>query len=382
MENIRVLVLLLFSMQLSFAQAIYQDIQSDRLDETRELKIQLPRNYDPEAKREYPLILVFDGDYLFEPVAGNIDYQSYWEDIPDCIVVGVKQGAKRENDFRYDEDSYFPAQDSAAFYEFIAAELLPFMENNYNISSFKIIVGHDLSANFLNYYLFKDSPLFRAYIVLSPDFAPEMINRLSQRLSIVTKEIFYYLATGDADISALRTDVLEANTALGAISNSKFHYKFDDFDDANHYSLVGRGIPRALNQIFSLFKPISAKEYNEKLITFELGPFEYLVKKYEDIEYFYGFEKKLIENDIRAVAAAAELKDDLDALENLSKLVKKEFSDSMLSAYYLGLYQEKAGNLKRALQRYQSGLLLEPSQFIDKDILLEKMYTLKEELKK
>ncbi|MBT8324772.1 MAG: esterase, partial [Winogradskyella sp.] len=194
MENIRVLVLLLFSMQLSFAQAIYQDIQSDRLDETRELKIQLPRNYDPEAKREYPLILVFDGDYLFEPVAGNIDYQSYWEDIPDCIVVGVKQGAKRENDLRYDEDSYFPAQDSAAFYEFIAAELLPFMENNYNISSFKIIVGHDLSANFLNYYLFKDSPLFRAYIVLSPDFAPEMINRLSQRLSIVTKETFYYLA--------------------------------------------------------------------------------------------------------------------------------------------------------------------------------------------
>ncbi|NNF86147.1 MAG: esterase, partial [Winogradskyella sp.] len=285
MENIRVLVLLLFSMQLSFAQAIYQDIQSDRLDETRELKIQLPRNYDPEAKREYPLILVFDGDYLFEPVAGNIDYQSYWEDIPDCIVVGVKQGAKRENDFRYDEDSYFPAQDSAAFYEFIAAELLPFMENNYNISSFKIIVGHDLSANFLNYYLFKDSPLFRAYIALSPDFAPEMINRLSQRLSIVTKETFYYLATGDADISALRSGILEANTALSAISNSKFHYKFDDFDDANHYSLVGRGIPRALNQIFSLFKPISAKEYNEKLITFELGPFEYLVKKYEDIEY-------------------------------------------------------------------------------------------------
>ena len=54
----------------------------------------------------------------------------------------------------------------------------------------------------------------------------------------------------------------------------------------------------------------------------------------------------------------------------------------MLSAYYSGMLQEKSGNLKRALQRYQSGLLLEPSQFIDKEVLLEKMYEIQDELKR
>ena len=54
----------------------------------------------------------------------------------------------------------------------------------------------------------------------------------------------------------------------------------------------------------------------------------------------------------------------------------------MLSAYYSGMVQEKYGNLKRALQRYQSGLLLEPSQFIDKEVLLEKMYEIQDELKR
>ncbi len=363
------------------AQAIYKTIDSYKLDGKRELKIQLPRNYDPETKRKYPLVLVLDGDYLFEPVAGNIDYQAYWEDIPDCIVVGIKQGKTREDDFFYDADTFFPAHEGADFYEFMAAELLPYIEDNYSASNFRVIVGHDLSANFINYYLFKDEPLFRAYIALSPDLAPEMENRLKERLSILKEETFYYMATADSDIKALRNAILECDAKLKSITDPKLHYKFDNFEDANHYSLVGRGIPKALNEIFSLYKPINGKEYNEKVLTFEGSPYDYLTKRYEDIAYFYGFEKKVIENDIRAIAAACNKKDDLESLEKLSKLVKKEFPESMLSAYYLGMYYEKEGNLKKALQRYKSGLLLEPSQFIDKEIMLEKMYEIQDAMK-
>ncbi len=363
------------------AQAIYKTLDSYKLDRACELKIQLPRNYNPEEKRSYPLVVVLDGDYLFEPIAGNIDYQAYWEDIPDCIIVGINQGTTREDDFFYDEDTFFPAHDGAYFYEFIAAELLPYIEDNYSSSNFRIIVGHDLSANFINYYLFKDEPLFRAYIALSPDLAPEMQNRLFERLSSINQETFYYMATADADIKILRNAIIECDAKLKTITNEKLSYKFDNFKDANHYSLVGRGIPKALNAIFALYKPINGKEYNEKILTFEGSPFEYLTKKYDDIEYFYGFEKKLIENDIRAIAAACNKKNDLESLEQLARLVKKEYPGSMLSAYYMGMYYEKEGNLKRALQRYKSGLLLEPSQFIDKEVILEKMYDTQEALK-
>lgn len=380
MKNFYTLIICCFLALNLKAQSIYKTIDSYKLEGERELKIQLPRNYDPEEKRTYPLIVVLDGDYLFEPVAGNIDYQAYWDDIPDCIVVGIKQGATREDDFFYDDETFFPAHDGAAFYEFIAAELLPYIEDNYKASNFRIIIGHDMSANFINYYLFKDEPLFRAYVALSPDLAPNMKTRLQQRLSILTKETFYYMATADADVLALRTSIVESDSIIKTVQNEKLHYKFDDFEDANHYSLVGRGIPKALNEIFGLYKPINSKEYNEKVLTFEGTPYEYLIKKYEDIQYFYGFEKKLIENDIRAIAAACNKKDDIESLEKLSKLIKKEFPDSMLSAYYLGMYYEKTGNLKRALQRYKSGLLLEPSQFIDKEIMLEKMYDMQEEM--
>jgi tetratricopeptide (TPR) repeat protein len=233
----------------------------------------------------------------------------------------------------------------------------------------------------MNFFLFKDTPLFRAYIALSPDLAPMMSIRLKERLSIMEQETFYYMATADADVKVLRNAIIECDAQLKAIENKALRYKFDNFEDANHYSLVGRGIPKALNEIFALYKPISGKEYNEKILPFEGSPYDYLIEKYKDIEYFYGFEKKLIENDIRAIAAACNKKDDLESLEKLAKLVKNEFPDSMLSAYYMGMYYEKEGNLKRALQRYKSGLLLEPSQFIDKEIILEKMYETRDAMK-
>ena len=54
------------------AQTQYEEISSIKLDETRQLKIQLPRNYESNVEKTYPVIVVLDGDYLFEPVAGNV----------------------------------------------------------------------------------------------------------------------------------------------------------------------------------------------------------------------------------------------------------------------------------------------------------------------
>lgn len=378
MNRIAYFVILCFFSQVMYSQVIYETFQSSKLAESRELKILIPRGYDPEANIEYPLVIVLDGDYLFEPVVGNIDYQSYWDDMPSCIVVGINQAETRKKDFSFSEDNFLPVQDSASFFEFIGMELIPYIEDKYSASEFRIIIGHDLSANFLNYYLFKEYPLFRAYISLSPDLAPFMETRLQEKLSTIDFDLFYYMATADTDVKALRERILVTDEILATIDNPKFHYRFDDFEDANHYSLVGLGIPKAINQIFTLYKPISRKEYTENVLTYEAGPYEYFVKKYQDIETFYGFKKSPIENDIRAVAAASIKLDDMESLENIAKLAKKEFPDSMISAYYMGMYYEEKGIIKKALQYYQSGLLLNPSEFIDKEMLLDKMYDLKE----
>ena len=378
MQKITLLLLFLVSISIN-AQVIYQPIESLKLGETRDIKIQLPRNYNPEDKIQYPLVIVLDGDYLFEPFAGNIDYQAYWGEMPQCVVVGVNQSESREKDLFYDKEIYFPAHEGASFFEFIGMELIPFIESNYNVSQFRIVAGHDLSANFINYYLFKDNPIFRAFILLSPDLAPEMTSRVQDRLTSLNNDTFYYVATAENDLDYLKEKIVGHNAQLNMLNNLKVHYRFDDFKDADHYSLVGLGIPKALNEIFSLYKPINKKEYTDQVLTYEEGPFKYLQKKYADIKYFYGFEKKVVENDIRAVAAAGLKNDDRDALKDLSKLARKEYPESMISAYYTGMYWENENNQKKALHSYQSGLLLEASDFIDKEMLLDKIYTIKDQ---
>lgn len=377
MQRITFLLLFLINASLG-AQVIFQPFDSEKLGERRELKIQLPRNYDADTKAQYPLIIVLDGDYLFEPFAGNADYQAYWGEMPKAIVVGVNQRTSREKDLFYDKEIYFPAHEGASFFEFIGMELIPYIESKYNVSDFRIVAGHDLSANFINYYLFKDYPIFRAFILLSPDLAPEMTMRVQERLSTINTDTFYYVATAENDIGALKERIVQHNGQMASLNNPKVHYRYDDFEDADHYSLVGLGIPKALNEIFSLYKPINKQEYTDLMLTYPDGPLKYLEKKYADIKFFYGFEKKVVENDIRAVASAAMKNDDRNALRDLSRLARREFPDSMISAYYTGMYYENENNLKKALHNYQQGLLLNASDFIDKEMLLDKIYTIKD----
>ncbi|WP_353777355.1 alpha/beta hydrolase-fold protein [Winogradskyella sp. 3972H.M.0a.05] len=381
MRNLITLLLVCVMTQTLSAQAIYKEIDSDKLGEKRKIKIQLPRNYDAKDAYGYPLVVILDGDYLFDPVAGNIDYQAYWEDVPDCILVGIKQSDTREDDFVYDDLNLLPTETGDQFYQFVEKELLAFIEKNYNTSGFRIIIGHEQGANFVNYFLFKPSPVFSAYIALSPEIIPELADKLQEKLTNVTKDTFYYLATADEDIAMLRNDIEACNLKLSTVENEKFHYKYDKFTDANHYSLVGRGIPKALNSIFYLYKPITRKEYTEKVLTFEGSPYEYLMKKYQDVENIYGFKKLVSENDLRAIASASKKKDDIESLKNLSALAGKSFPESMIRPFYSAMYYEMNGELQRALKTYQSGLMLKPSQYIDKEMMLEKIYGLKEELK-
>ena len=74
------LLLFLVLPMIAFSQPEYKTVESKILRQKRDIKIQLPRNYNSNSEKTYPVIYVLDGDYLFEPVAGNVDYFGYWED--------------------------------------------------------------------------------------------------------------------------------------------------------------------------------------------------------------------------------------------------------------------------------------------------------------
>lgn len=379
MKKFTLLTLLLFFQVSIFSQTLYEDYRSLKLDQNRKLKIQLPRNYDKNVEKKYPVFVVLDGDHLFEPVAGNVDYFSYWEDMPESIVVGIIQSKTRKEDCRYDEAESLPVNKGAEFYEFIGQELMPYLDETYRTAKFKIIVGHDYTANFINYYLFKDNPLFQGYINLSPELAPFMSNRIHNKLSSTSKKTWFYMATATNDANNIMKSTVKLNDSLATIENNKLHYTFDNFENSSHYTLVGRGIPSALEKIFEMYRPISRKTYKEVILNLETSPYDYLVDIYHTTEDLYGIKRKIRINDFIAISTALEKKENWDELEPLGKLAIKEHPDAMLGHYYLGIYYEQIGEPKKALRAYENGFLKEEVAFLTKDYMLEKVEKIKED---
>ncbi len=361
------------------AQVKYENFQSSKLGGERQIKIQLPRGYNTNEEKYYPIFVVLDGDYLFEAVAGNVDYYSYWEDMPEAIVVGINQVDTRYDDCLYSEQNSLPVETGAAFFEFLGMELVPYIETNYRTANFRVAVGHGNTANFINYYLLKSNPLFQGYIVVSPELAPNMLDYIPESLSKMESKLFYYLANSSADSKSLKQMSEALHSDISAIENKNLSYSFNSFENATHYSAPAHAIPNALQNMFKVFQPISKEEYKEEILELEISPVVYLEEKYQAIQDLFGIDKQILINDFRAIAAAIEKTELFEYYEPLGKLARKQYPKTLLGNYYIGRFYEETGEPKKAMKTYQSAYTLDEIAGITKDKVLELADAIKED---
>jgi hypothetical protein len=348
----------------------------------RELTVSLPPSYKIDPKRTYPLLFLLDGDYLFDPFEGAIKYGYYWDDLPELIIVGLSQDKERDADCALDEASGLPEGSGADFFEFIGGELIPYLQKKYRISPFKIIAGHDVTASFLNLYLYKDAPLFNAYISLSPELGLEMETRIAERLAGFKQNIFYYQSSSDGDIKKMKEKITALDTNIKAVVNPSLNYKYDDFKEASHYSLVLYSIPSALYHFFSTYQPISTTEFQEKIVKLESGYVNYLKNKYDILEKTLSIKLNIRINDFKAIEAAILKNKAYPELEQLAQLSRKMYPKTMLGDYQMALFYENTGDLKNAARYYLNAFQLQPVGSLTKDMMLDKATELKAQLKK
>ena len=379
-----VLVFLLSISFYSFSQKITDTIVSQKLKEDREFTVSLPESYAKNKTKKYPVIVLLDGDYLLDPFQGALNYGAYWDDLPEVIIVGITQNKKDErySDCTFDSETGLLEGKGERFFEFIGQELLPYIENTYRIAPFKIIAGHDVTAGFLNFYLYKDQPIFNAYISLSPELPTSMEEIIPQRLSTINQSIFYYQATADGDIKTAKKRIIQLDSAVATIKKPNLNYLFDNFKGASHYSLVLHAIPNALYQFFGIYQPISVTEFNEKIAILPSGYVDYLIKKYEVIENSFAIKIPIRVNDFKAIEAAILKNKAYNELEGLSTLAQKNYPKSMLADYELGLMYEKNGDSKKAVKRYQMAYQKDEIGNLTKEMMLNKVDDLKKDFAK
>jgi predicted alpha/beta superfamily hydrolase len=366
-----------------FAQRKKEEFYSSKLGENRTITIVTPPYYKDEKDKAYPLVIVLDGEYLLDPFAGTFNYTAYWDDLPEVILVSINQNKDnmREADTEYDPETGLPYGKGADFYEFITQELIPYIEEGYNVAPFRAIAGHGITAGFINAFLFKDKPVFNAYISLSPKLTENMELMLPARLSAVKKPVYYYMAVGDGDVGSIQKRTKILNDSLATVNNPVVKFKYEEFKDASHYAVAPRAIPSAIYHIFSCYQPISSTEYETKIVTLPSGYAKYLEDKYDEMEKNLGFRIPIRLNDFKAIEAAILKNGVYDELRDLGDLARKNYPKTIFGEYYTGLFFEMTGDKKRAIKTYVNSYSLKGLAEYNKDFMMEKAETIKSELK-
>jgi predicted alpha/beta superfamily hydrolase len=366
-------LLLLFFLNISFSQTIYENFESDFLKDTRELKVQLPRNYNENLSKEYPLIIVLDGDYMFEAVSGSVDYLSYWGNIPESIIVGVNQINTRYDDCSVlDNIDFVPISSTANFYDFISEELIPYFDKNYRTTKFKVAVGHETTANFINYFLLNNKTSFSGFIAISPKFSYNMENYLIERFDKIKTNVFYYLASSDRDFKSIDERTKELSRNLNSSKNELISFKYKQYNNLTHYNLPIHSVSEGFEHVFATYSAINSIEYDSVLKNTALSPVKYLINKYDNIANYYDINKTILVNDIRAIEKYIEESEQFKYYKDLSKLAIDKYPKTILGSYYMGLYYERSGDAIKAMHIYRSAYTLEDVAGITKDELLER----------
>jgi len=368
----------------AFSQISTDTMVSRHLNENRIITVSLPASYHKNKEKKYPLLVLLDGDYLFNAFYGALSYGNYWDEMPETIIVGIHQNKnnERESDCEIDDATGHPIEKGLKFFDFIATELLPNLEKKYRITPFKTIAGHDLTASYLNLFLYKESSPFSAYISLSPELANGMEAQIPKQLSKTRTPVFYYQSYSDKDLKEYQEGIKVLHSNILTIKNENLHYKQDEFKDASHYSLVLHSIPNALYHIFESYQAITPLEYNEKIVVLPSNYVSYLTKKYDNMEKYYGVKIPVRMSDFNAIESAILKNKMYNELEELSILARKNYPKTMLADYELAVMFEQKGDLKRAAKYYQDAFLKDEVGQLTKDMMFEKADSLKKSFAK
>ena len=363
-----------------YVSRLNDTILSKYLNEKRAIEIQLPRSYETEVDKNYPLMIVLDGDYMFNIVSGSVDYLSYWGDIPENLVVGINQKDTRFQDSSvFDNITYTPISSTASFYDFIVNELIPYFSKNYRVSNFKVIVGQERTANFANFFLLKNDPQIRGVISISPKISENMNRYLNENLSKSNSKIVYTLSSSKRDFESIFKNVSELTASLDSIENKNLRFESLIFDKENHYILPSVSVPKSIRSTYSMYSDIDKIEYDSIISKLETSPIDYLKNKYQLIKEFYDLDKTISMNDFMAIEEFIEENEFFNLYDELSELAKQEYPGTILPSYYKARFIEETGDPKKAMYIYRSAYNMKEVKGLTKEYLLELAERIKED---
>lgn len=158
------------------AQPVPVQIESKVLAETRTILVRTPASYAGGA-RAYPVLYMTDGDRQIGHTAAVVDYLAREGRMPEVIIVGINN-TDRTRDLTPTKveameggGQRFPMPTSGGgdrFLDFIASEVIPYVEKNYRTQPYRVLAGHSFGGLFAMHAFLTRPALFQGVIAVSP----------------------------------------------------------------------------------------------------------------------------------------------------------------------------------------------------------------------
>ena len=350
----------LFSFSLLAQKTINKEYDSQVLESKRNFKIYLPEGYEEDEKKNYPLAIVLNGDYLFDLYVGNSVLFSKRDKAPKQIVIGISMEKTKRKDISFDSNSGRLTADANNFYEFLRDEMLFYIESNYRTSPFITLVADGYSANFITHFLKEKTAFINSFVCINPNFSDFIGKELeSYRLERLQQEdnTFYFYSNNSSSFSPNKqVKISRLQKGLTTLDIKNFNIVNDTLNTSSSISAISEAIPRALTNVFEIYSSISKEEFEKNIK--ELSPpdaIEYLENKYLEIEFLFGSNLGIRERDIYAIEDIIIDKENGDYLRDFGDMILKIFPSSPLGDYYIGRFYETGKMYKKALKYYKIG---------------------------
>jgi len=233
------------------------DLHSEVLGEDRTLLVSRPEG---AIGHPLPVIIVLDGSFNFAHTSSTVDLLSRQGLIPPSLVVAVTNTV-RERDFTAVPGASPLTGGADRFLEFIASELVGFLQQNFDVAPHRTIIGHSLGALLAVHAIVERPELFSAAIAISPALSndervPDGLAPLSSRAatafaSRARQPMTLFITVSDGEQRQWLEDlgtvlhVLERHTPEG------FSWRLERMAGENHTSTVHRSVYDGLRWIHS-----------------------------------------------------------------------------------------------------------------------------------
>ena len=235
-------------------------IKSEILQETREIVVHLPTNYDPDSKEGYPVLYMLDADHEADEIAARTAGEySKSKMMPEVIVVALKN-IRRGMDFlphfiSVERDGKQVFGNGGKLLAFIKNELIPFTSKKFRTNGRRVFIGHSWAGQFVAYTLSQSPDLFDGYFITSPSIGQYGDQTFSELERVFKQGIdfpaFVYVSVGGNETPELKTDYDRLTSVLKQNLPAQVKLHLEINEDADHENSGDISIPPALKLYFA-----------------------------------------------------------------------------------------------------------------------------------